>query len=77
MRDTNPRQVELIRFKTNLEYQQIMKTPFLSSPIGAAVGLFGAKAIGLTGFWETMGLVLLSMILAFFIVKKASEKASQ
>lgn len=51
-----------------------MKSPFLSSPIGAIVGLFGAKSMGLTGFWETMGLVIVGMIVAWFIVKKAGEK---
>jgi hypothetical protein len=51
-----------------------LRSPFISSPIGAILGFFGAKAIGWTGFWETMGLVVVGMVLAWFVVKKAGEK---
>ena len=38
------------------------------------MGFVGAKALGCTGFLETMGLVLVGMALAWFVVKKAGEK---
>ncbi len=53
-----------------------MKTPFVTSPIGAIVGFIGAKAAGVTDFWAMMGLVIVGMAVAWFAAKKAGEKFS-
>lgn len=51
-----------------------MKTPFISSPIGALIGYFVAKESGLTGFWEIMGLAVLGMMAAWLVVRKIGDK---
>ncbi len=45
-------------------------------PVGAVVGFVGAKAAGLTDFWAIMGLVLVSMVAAWFVAKKVGENYS-
>jgi hypothetical protein len=50
-----------------------VKSPFISSPIGALLGYFGARAAGVTGFWETMGLVALGMIVLWFVIKRVAS----
>lgn len=52
-----------------------MKTPFISSPVGALIGYFVAKECGLTGFWELMGFAIFGMIAAWFVVRKIGDKS--
>lgn len=51
-----------------------MKSPFISSPVGAVLGFIGARVLGWSGFWETMGLVVVGMVVAWFVMKKVGEK---
>jgi ABC-type phosphate/phosphonate transport system permease subunit len=59
--------------KSNIQRGRV-KSPFISSPIGAILGYFGAKAVGWTGFWETMAMVVVGMVLAWVAMKKVGEK---